>query len=111
MRHNRGFGTRRRDRQPPAVARLTLTPQKREFFSLYDQAAGNVVAIKPPTVGDGHDVTESERAAKGFTTKDYYHEKTYVVDPALEKLYRQYFQTSYILPDDDQAALQKGNTD
>jgi len=27
------------------VARLTLTPQKREFFGLYDQAAGNVVAI------------------------------------------------------------------
>jgi uncharacterized protein len=27
------------------VARLTLTPQKREFFSLYNQAAANVVAI------------------------------------------------------------------
>jgi predicted phosphate transport protein (TIGR00153 family) len=27
------------------VARLTLTPQKREFFGLYNQAAGNVVAI------------------------------------------------------------------
>jgi uncharacterized protein len=27
------------------VARLTLTPQKREFFDLYNQAAGNVVAI------------------------------------------------------------------
>lgn len=27
------------------MARLTLTPQKREFFGLYDQAAGNVVAI------------------------------------------------------------------
>src|SRR4029453_7953310 len=34
-----------RDRQPPAVARLTLTPQKREFFNLYNQAAANVVAI------------------------------------------------------------------
>jgi uncharacterized protein len=27
------------------VARLTLTPQKREFFDLYNEAAGNVVAI------------------------------------------------------------------
>jgi hypothetical protein len=27
------------------VARLTLTPQKREFFDLYNQAAANVVAI------------------------------------------------------------------
>jgi uncharacterized protein len=36
---------RRRDRQPPAVARLTLTPQKREFFDLYNQAAANIVAI------------------------------------------------------------------
>jgi uncharacterized protein len=27
------------------VARLKLTPQKREFFGLYDQAAANVVAI------------------------------------------------------------------
>lgn len=27
------------------MARLTLTPQKREFFGLYNQAAGNVVAI------------------------------------------------------------------
>jgi uncharacterized protein len=27
------------------VARLKLTPQKREFFGLYNQAAGNVVAI------------------------------------------------------------------
>src|SRR6476469_5428061 len=34
-----------RDRQPPAVARLSLTPQKREFFDLYNQAAANVVAI------------------------------------------------------------------
>jgi uncharacterized protein len=34
----------RRDRQPPAV-RLTLTPQKREFFDLYNRAAENVVAI------------------------------------------------------------------
>src|SRR6478735_4813291 len=34
-----------RDRQPPAVARLSLTPQKREFFDLYNQAAANIVAI------------------------------------------------------------------
>src|SRR6476620_2147295 len=34
-----------RDRQPPAVARLSLTPQKREFFDLYNQAATNIVAI------------------------------------------------------------------
>jgi uncharacterized protein len=27
------------------VARLTLTPQKREFFDLYNQAAANIVAI------------------------------------------------------------------
>ena len=27
------------------MARLTLTPQKREFFDLYNQAAANVVAI------------------------------------------------------------------
>jgi predicted phosphate transport protein (TIGR00153 family) len=27
------------------VARLTLTPQKREFFGLYNQAAANIVAI------------------------------------------------------------------
>jgi hypothetical protein len=27
------------------VARLTLTPQKREFFGLYNQAAQNIVAI------------------------------------------------------------------
>jgi uncharacterized protein Yka (UPF0111/DUF47 family) len=27
------------------VARLTLTPQKREFFNLYNQAAANIVAI------------------------------------------------------------------
>lgn|GEM_PF-67919 len=35
----------RSDRQRPTVARLSLTPQKREFFSLYNEAAGNVVAI------------------------------------------------------------------
>src|SRR6266487_2813147 len=35
----------RRDRQPPAVARLTLIPQKREFFELYNRAAQNNVAI------------------------------------------------------------------
>src|SRR6476659_1551746 len=34
-----------RDRQPPAVARLSLTPQKREFFDLYNQAAANIVSI------------------------------------------------------------------
>src|SRR6478735_12306451 len=39
------FRTRCRDRQPPAVARLKLTPQKREFFDLYNQAAANIVAI------------------------------------------------------------------
>ena len=33
------------DRQRPAVARLTLTPQKREFFDLYNRSAENVVAI------------------------------------------------------------------
>src|SRR6266571_8055119 len=35
----------RRDRQRPAVARLTLIPQKREFFDLYNRAAENIVAI------------------------------------------------------------------
>src|SRR5438094_8903450 len=34
-----------RDRQPPAMARLTLTPQKREFFGLYNRSAENIVAI------------------------------------------------------------------
>src|SRR4051812_1299595 len=31
-----------RDRQPRAVARLTLIPQKREFFELYNRAAKNI---------------------------------------------------------------------
>ena len=44
---------RRRDRQPPAVARLTLTPQKREFFDLYNQAAANIVA-SPSGVSSRH---------------------------------------------------------
>src|SRR6059036_826098 len=34
-----------RDRQPPAMARLKLTPQKREFFGLYNRSAENIVAI------------------------------------------------------------------
>jgi len=34
-----------RDRQPRAVARLSLIPQKREFFELYNQSAANIVAI------------------------------------------------------------------
>src|SRR5436309_1275993 len=34
-----------RDRPPPAVARLKLTPQKREFFGLYNRSAENIVAI------------------------------------------------------------------
>jgi uncharacterized protein len=38
-------GAGHRDRQPPAVARLTLIPQKREFFELYNRAAENIVAI------------------------------------------------------------------
>ena len=48
------------------MARLTLTPQKREFFSLYNEAAGNVVAIADQLVElldrfpDGAD----ERASK-----------------------------------------------
>ena len=32
-------------KQSPAVARLSLVPQKREFFDLYNRAAGNNVAI------------------------------------------------------------------
>src|SRR5206468_1599550 len=39
------FHGRLRDRQPPAMARLTLIPQKREFFELYNQAAENIVAV------------------------------------------------------------------
>src|SRR5437773_5246286 len=34
-----------RDRQPPAMARLKLTPQKREFFGLYNRSAEIIVAI------------------------------------------------------------------
>src|SRR5438094_6096669 len=34
-----------RDRQPAAMARLKLTPQKREFFGLYNRSAENIVAI------------------------------------------------------------------
>src|SRR5579862_3777773 len=40
-----GVRGRGRDRQMPAVARLSLIPQKREFFDLYNRAAENVVAI------------------------------------------------------------------
>jgi uncharacterized protein len=43
-------GLGRRDTQPPAV-RLTLTPQKREFFALYNRSAENIVAISELLVG------------------------------------------------------------
>src|SRR5205823_2020470 len=42
---DRRFRVPRRDRQPPAVARISLIPQKREFFELYNRAAENTVAI------------------------------------------------------------------
>src|SRR5438045_6255997 len=34
-----------RDRPPPDMARLKLTPQKREFVGLYHRSAENIVAI------------------------------------------------------------------
>src|SRR5205823_3345117 len=32
-------------KQSPALARLSLVPQKREFFGLYNRAAANIVAV------------------------------------------------------------------
>src|SRR5438552_17181716 len=69
---------RRRDRQPPAMARLKLIPQKREFFELYNQAAENIVAISErlvelldrfPDGADGlaSDVKELEREGDRLT--------------------------------------------
>jgi hypothetical protein len=73
-------------------------------------ASGNAVAIKAPTVGDGPDVSEADRIRHGYSIKDYYNETSYVVDPKSEKLYRQYFTNTYILPDDDNDALFSGNS-
>jgi predicted phosphate transport protein (TIGR00153 family) len=60
------------------VARLTLTPQKREFFDLYNQAAANIVAIAdrlvalldrfPDGAGDlGREVKELEHEGDRLT--------------------------------------------
>src|SRR6059058_1903507 len=40
-----GVSTCRGVKQSPALARLSLVPQKREFFGLYNRAAANIVAV------------------------------------------------------------------
>lgn len=73
---------------------------------------GNITAIKAPTIGDIGDATQAAIKNNAWQVEDYYNQTGFIVDPNVEKLYRKYFtNNTYIVPNDDNAALQKGNSE